>query len=72
MLSISGQVKVLLAAQPTDLRRSFDSLAALSPTSPTFWKNPLGGDFFGLFFDVSRVAMAMPSGFVEVFSAAGV
>ena len=29
MLSVSGQVKVFLALQPTDMRKSFDTLAAL-------------------------------------------
>jgi len=44
MLSISGQVKVLLAAQPTDLRRSFDSLAALA--SEVLRQDPLSGHLF--------------------------
>ena len=29
MLTLSPQVKVFLAVQPTDMRKSFDSLAAL-------------------------------------------
>ena len=30
MSSLSGQVKVFLAAQPTDMRKSFDTLARWS------------------------------------------
>lgn len=44
MLSISGQVKVFLAAQPTDMRKSFDTLAAL--VSEVLRQDPLSGHLF--------------------------
>lgn len=44
MLSIGGQVKVFLAAQPTDMRKSFDSLAAL--VSEVLRQDPLSGHLF--------------------------
>jgi len=44
MLSISGQVKVFLATQPTDMRRSFDTLAAL--VQETLQLDPLSGHLF--------------------------
>ena len=44
MLSISGQVKVFLAAQPTDMRKSFDTLATL--VQETLQHDPLSGHLF--------------------------
>jgi len=44
MLSISGPVKVFLAAQPTDMRKSFDTLAAL--VQETLQQDPLSGHLF--------------------------
>jgi transposase len=44
MLSISGQVKVFLAAQPTDMRKSFDTLAAL--VQEVLKLDPLSGHLF--------------------------
>jgi transposase len=44
MLSISGQVKVFLAAEPTDMRKSFDTLAALVPE--VLRLDPLSGHLF--------------------------
>ena len=44
MLSISGQVKVFLATQPTDMRKSFDTLAAL--VQETLQLDPLSGHLF--------------------------
>ena len=44
MLSLSGQVKVFLAVQPTDMRKSFDSLAAL--VQETLRQDPLSGHLF--------------------------
>jgi hypothetical protein len=43
MLSLSGQVKVFLDPQPTDIRRSFDTLAAL--VQEVLWLDPLSGLF---------------------------
>ncbi len=42
-----------------------------NPPSPAFRENPLSGDLFGFFFDVSPVAMAWPCRFVEVFCRRG-
>lgn len=44
MLSISGQVKVFLAAEPTDMRKSFDTLAAL--VQEVLQLDPLSGHLF--------------------------
>ena len=44
MLSLSGQVKVYLATQPTDMRKSFDTLAAL--VQETLRLDPLSGHLF--------------------------
>jgi transposase len=44
MLSISGPVKVFLAAQPTDMRKSFDTLAAL--VQEVLQLDPLSGHLF--------------------------
>jgi transposase len=44
MLSISGHVKVFLAAQPTDMRKSFDTLAAL--VQEVLKLDPLSGHLF--------------------------
>ena len=44
MLSISGQVKVFIAAQPTDMRKSFDTLAAL--VQEVLKLDPLSGHLF--------------------------
>jgi transposase len=44
MLSLNGQVKVFLAAQPTDMRKSFDTLAALVQDVLKF--DPLSGHLF--------------------------
>jgi transposase len=44
MLSLSGQVKVFLAAQPTDMRKSFDTLAAL--VQEVLRLDPLSGHLF--------------------------
>jgi transposase len=44
MLSLSGQVKVFLATQPTDMRKSFDTLAAL--VQETLQLDPLSGHLF--------------------------
>lgn len=46
MLSLSGQVKVFLAAQPTDMRKSFDTLAAL--VQEVLRLDPLSGHLFVL------------------------
>lgn len=44
MLSLSGSVKVFLALQPTDMRKSFDTLAAL--VQEVLQQNPLSGHLF--------------------------
>lgn len=44
MLSISGSVKVFLATEPTDMRKSFDTLAAL--VQEVLQLNPLSGHLF--------------------------
>ena len=44
MLSISSQVRVFLAVQPTDMRKSFDTLAAL--VQETLRLDPLSGHLF--------------------------
>jgi transposase len=44
MLSLSGQVKVFLAAEPTDMRKSFDTLAAL--VHEMLKLDPLSGHLF--------------------------
>jgi len=44
MLSLSGQIKVFLAAQPTDMRKSFDTLAAL--VQEVLRLDPLSGHLF--------------------------
>ena len=44
MLTIGPQVKVFLAAQPVDMRKSFDSLAAL--VDETLQLDPLSGHLF--------------------------
>lgn len=44
MLSISGQVHVFLALQPTDMRKSFDTLAAL--VQEVLEQDPLSGHLF--------------------------
>lgn len=44
MLTLSPQVKVFLAVQPTDMRKSFDSLAAL--VQDTLALDPLSGHLF--------------------------
>ena len=44
MLSISGQIKVFLAVQPTDMRKSFDTLAAL--VQEVLKLDPLSGHLF--------------------------
>ena len=41
MLTIGPQIKVFLAAQPVDMRKSFDSLAAL--VDETLQLDPLSG-----------------------------
>ncbi len=44
MLSVSGQVKVFLALQPTDMRKSFDTLAAI--VQEVLQQDPLSGHLF--------------------------
>ncbi len=44
MLTLSPQVKVFLAVQPTDMRKSFDSLAAL--VQDALQLDPLSGHLF--------------------------
>lgn len=44
MLSIPGQVKVFLALQPTDMRKSFDTLAAI--VQEVLQQDPLSGHLF--------------------------
>jgi len=44
MLSLPATVRIWLCAQPTDLRKSFDSLAAL--VRDTLGGDPLSGDLF--------------------------
>jgi transposase len=44
MLSLSGQFKVFLAARPTDMRKSFDTLAAL--VQEVLRLDPLSGHLF--------------------------
>jgi transposase len=44
MLSVSGQVLVFLALQPTDMRKSFDTLAAL--VQGVLQQDPLSGHLF--------------------------
>jgi transposase len=44
MLSVSGQVQVFLALQPTDMRRSFDTLAAT--VQEVLQQDPLSGHLF--------------------------
>ncbi len=44
MLTLSGKVKVFLAAQPTDMRKSFDTLAAL--VQEVLRLDPLSGHLF--------------------------
>jgi transposase len=44
MLTLSGQVKVFLAAEPTDMRKSFDTLAAL--VQDVLRLDPLSGHLF--------------------------
>ena len=44
MLTIGPQIKVFLAAQPVDMRKSFDSLAAL--VDETLQLDPLSGHLF--------------------------
>jgi transposase len=44
MLSLSPTVRIFLAAQPTDLRKSFDSLAAV--VREGLQGDPLSGDIF--------------------------
>jgi transposase len=44
MLTLSPQVKVFLALSPTDMRKSFDSLAAL--VQETLQLDPLSGHLF--------------------------
>jgi len=44
MLSLPSPVKIFLCAQPVDLRRSFDGLAAIARDG--LGKNPLSGDWF--------------------------
>ena len=44
MLSVSGQVQVFLALQPTDMRKSFDTLASL--VQDVLQQNPLSGHLF--------------------------
>jgi transposase len=47
MLSLGGQVKVFLAAQPTDMRKSFDTLAAL--VHEVLQLDPLSGHLKNVF-----------------------
>jgi transposase len=44
MLSVSGQVHVFLAVQPTDMRKSFDTLAAT--VQEVLQQDPLSGHLF--------------------------
>jgi len=44
MLSVSGQVQVFLALQPTDMRKSFDTLAAT--VQEVLQQDPLSGHLF--------------------------
>lgn len=44
MLSVSGQVKVFLSLQPTDMRKGFDTLAAI--VQEVLQQNPLSGHLF--------------------------
>jgi transposase len=44
MLSFASPVKIFLCAQPVDLRRSFDGLAAIARDG--LGENPLSGDWF--------------------------
>lgn len=44
MLSVSGRVQVFLALEPTDMRKSFDTLAAL--VQGVLQQDPLSGHLF--------------------------
>ncbi len=44
MLSVPGQVKIVLCLQPADMRRSFDGLAAM--VEDILEDNPLSGHLF--------------------------
>ena len=44
MLSVPGQVKILLCLQSADMRRSFDGLAAMAEN--VLENNPLSGELF--------------------------
>ena len=44
MLSVPGQVKILLCLQPADMRRSFDGLAAM--VEKVLEQDPLSGHLF--------------------------
>lgn len=44
MLSVSGQIQVFLALQPTDMRKSFDTLAAT--VQEMLRQDPLSGHLF--------------------------
>lgn len=44
MLSVSGQVQVFLALQPADMRKGFDTLAAM--VQDVLRQNPLSGHLF--------------------------
>ena len=47
MLTLPSSVQVYLCSEPTDMRKSFDSLAAL--TEQTIHQNPLSGHLFVFF-----------------------
>ena len=44
MLNVSASTKIYVAAGPTDMRKSYDTLAALVTNS--LGRDPLGGDLF--------------------------
>ena len=44
MLNLNDNAKIWLCAEPTDMRKSFDGLVAMTKT--VLQKNPLNGDWF--------------------------
>lgn len=68
MLTLSATTRIYLAAEPTDLRKGFDTLAAA--TRHVLRKDPLSGHLFAFYNrrrNRMKVLVWQPSGFLIVY-----
>lgn len=68
MLTLSAMTRIYLAAEPTDLRKGFDTLAAA--TRHVLCKDPLSGHVFAFYNrrrNRMKVLVWQPSGFLIVY-----